>query len=77
MFMSIDLFKAAGIDDLTSSVRDVVRHASGKVGEVVPIPDEVAGQLNDQITAQTAARVLEVRRRERSIPADVLAIRLG
>lgn len=75
--MSSDLLKASVIDGLTSHVRNVVFEACGKVGEIVPIPDDVAGQINDQMTLDTAARVLEVRRRERSVPADVLAIRLA
>jgi hypothetical protein len=74
--MAIDLLKATGVDHLTATVRDIVREASARVGEVVTMPNDVAGQLNDEMTAKTAARVLEVRRRERSIPADVLAIRL-
>lgn len=75
--MAIELLKSTGFDDLTASVRDVVREASGRVGNVVTMPSDVAGQLSDQMIAQSAARVLEVRRRERSVPADVLAIRLG
>jgi hypothetical protein len=75
--MAIELLKSTGFDDLTATVRDVVREASGKVGDVVTMPSDVAGQLTHQMNAQSAAHVLEVRRHERSIPADVLAIRLG
>lgn len=66
-----------GVDGLTTAVRSVVLEASSKVGEVVPVPDPVADRLSEELTAQTAATLLEVRRRERSVPADVLALHLG
>jgi hypothetical protein len=69
--------RTPSVDGLTSGIRDLVRQASANQGQVVAIPESVAGALNDKLTADSSGELLEVRRRERSVPADVLALHLG
>jgi hypothetical protein len=69
--------RMAGAEGLTGDIRDVVHRASANVGEIVKIPDTLAGQLSEALTARTSEEVLRVRRRERTVPTDVLALHLG
>ena len=66
-----------GAEGLTTSIRDVVRQASSHPGMVVEVERGVAEQLCDELTAKTAAELWEVRRRERSLPPQVLGFQFG
>lgn len=69
--------RMTGVTGLTTDIRSVVQRASAQVGQVVEIPEAVADRVGNELTAQAVAHVIEVRRRERSVPADVLALHLG
>jgi hypothetical protein len=69
--------RMTGVAGLTTDLRSVVQRASAQVGQVVEIPEAVADRVGNELTAQAVADVIEVRRRERSVPADVLALHLG
>lgn len=69
--------KMAGVQGLTEDLRTVVRLASEHVGRAVEIPPALAGRMGNELTAQVIDDVLEARRAERSVPADVLALHLG
>jgi hypothetical protein len=75
--MSLVLSLQVGAGSLTTDLRDVVRRASSQVGQAVPIPVAVANRISDEVTAQAVADVLEIRRRERSVPPEVLALHIG
>lgn len=66
-----------GAEGLTSNIRDVVRQASARPGTVFEVEKVVAERLCEELTAKTAAELVEVRKRERSLPPQVLAFQFG
>jgi len=70
-------FSMTGAEGLTGDIRNVVRRASANVGEIVEIPETLAEQLTEELTSRTSEELLRVRRRERTVPTDVLALHLG
>ncbi len=70
-------FQMAVAEGLTGNIRNVVRRANANVGEIVEIPETLAGELSEELTARSEEELLRVRKRERSVPSNVLALHLG
>lgn len=52
-------------------------NAGARVGEIVTMNEQLAERLDDEVPARSADDLLQLRKRERAIPADILALHLG
>jgi hypothetical protein len=59
--------------DIVNELQRVMREAVSSPGQPVSIPSQLAGQL----ISHSSVGVLEIRKRERALPADLLALHLG
>jgi hypothetical protein len=69
--------RVEGTEGLTSNIRDVVRQASAQPGTVFEVEKVLAERVCEELTARTVPELVQVRKRERSLPPQVLALHLG
>jgi hypothetical protein len=63
--------------DVSESVFAVMEMAVSTPGQPVPIPSDLAARIQREMTAEASAKVLQIRRRERTTSPDMLALYLG
>jgi hypothetical protein len=69
--------RVEGTEGLSRNIRDVVRQASANPGTLFEVEKVVSERLCEELTAKTAPELVQVRKRERSLPPQVLALHLG
>lgn len=69
--------QSTSLDSLTMELHAFLSNAGTRVGEVVTMNEQLAERLDDEVPARSADDLLQLRKRERAIPADILALHLG
>ncbi len=64
------------LDELTSKIHEALSAPNVRVGEFVPLDQGLVRKVEQQVLERSATALLEVRRRERATPAEVLAYQL-
>ena len=64
----------ANLDELTDKVRETL--SASNVGEFVAMDPQLLNRVEQEVLARSAEALMEVRRRERATPAEVLAYQL-
>lgn len=68
--------QVANLDALTSKIHEALSAPNVRVGESVHIEKSLVEKVEQQVLERSADALLEVRRRERTTPAEVLAYQL-
>jgi hypothetical protein len=66
----------ANLDELTGEVHATLAASTVRVGEFVAIDPGLLNRVEQEVLARSAEALMEVRRRERATPAEVLAYQL-
>ena len=64
------------LDELTRKIHEALSAPNVRVGEFVPLDQGLVRKVEQQVLERSATALLEVRRRERATPAEVLAYQL-
>lgn len=64
-------------DELTAKIHETLSSPNVRAGKVVAVDAAVLSRVEDQVLSRSAEALLEVRRRERATPAEVLAFQLS
>ena len=62
--------------DIVGGVQGLMREAISRPGKPVTIPKNIAARLEVSLAEEVASRT-EARKRERAIPAELLALHVG
>jgi len=68
--------RLANLDELTSKIHEALSAPTVRVGEFVSIDQGLVNKVEQQVLERSADALMEVRRRERATPAEVLAYQL-
>lgn len=66
----------ANLDELTAKIHETLSAPNVRVGEFVPMDPALLTRIEEEVLARSAEALMEVRRRERATPAEVLAFQL-
>jgi hypothetical protein len=64
------------LESLTVEVRDFLAQPTIRQGEKAQMPMHLASRLDEEVLSRTATELLEARRREREVVADILTMRV-
>jgi hypothetical protein len=66
----------ANFDEVTSKVHEALAAADVRAGEFVTLDKDLFNRVEQEALARSADALMEVRRRERATPPEVLAYQL-
>ena len=68
--------QVANLDELTGKVHEALSASNVRAGEFVAMDKGLFNRVEQEVLARSADALMEVRRRERATPAEVLAYQL-